>query len=155
MSRVRVSSVVVLVVLLSLTGCFGPKPVEVRGKVILAKTLTATLVGADQGQGKEEAGQDSLVLTFLKEGDDKPVSVSVHPKELTFESKAIVPGKYKVGFRIGLYAMPGPGTQKRLLEVQLFNKAHEVLSSKMTYEVTAESPQSITVDLTKEQVTRN
>jgi hypothetical protein len=148
MKLLRVSGVLLFVGLLGLAGCSGARPVTIQGKLIMPKN-----VPMGEPTGKEGA-QDTLTLTFLKEGEDKAFSIQVNPKELTFESKEIIPGKYKVGFQVGLYAMP-TGNPKRQYEVQMFNKAHAAQSSKMTYEVTAESPQSITVDLTKEQVTRN
>jgi hypothetical protein len=120
--------------LLPLAGCGGSRPVTVSGKVILP-------AGVKMGEG------DTGNILFAPEEQSGKPSTANFSKELTFETKDIRPGKYKVVVRIDQY-MGAKGNEKRARDYQMVNKAFDDKASKLTLEVAQEpAQQSVTIDL--------
>jgi len=121
--------------LLAVAGCSGKKPVTVKGTVILPT-------------GVQMANEDLISVTFEPETKgDKPVGAKASITDKSFTGK-LVPGKYKVSVQLMPYS-GSPGSEQRKAQLQTYNKVFGAIDTKMTCEVTAESPeQSITIDLT-------
>jgi hypothetical protein len=133
--------VVVALSLLALTGCKSATGVTVNGKVILPPKLSLH-------------DNDSVSLSFMpaeKTGKAAPASVS--PKDLTFTATNVQPGKYKITVQFQGY--PGAkDTEKRAEVFAPVNKSFDSENTKLSYEVSDTSPQSITVDLAARTVTK-
>jgi len=133
-----------LVALLSLTGCSGGKgPVTVSGKLVLPNNVTL-------------ADNDNVTISFLPEEKADLPAVAVFSKEGgSFECKTTVSkAKYNITVRIEPY--PGsPNAEKRAGSFETLNNAFSRDSTKLKYETTADSRQSITLDLTAGTVTKN
>jgi len=141
MLRPRAHSPVVAVcglALLTLSGCTSAKTVTVDGKVVLPPKVKL-------------AETDSITITFAREDDPSAGggSATASPPGLTFET-AIHPGKYKVSVRVQAYAgMKDSQKRERELTQQMAS------APTMSYEVTGDAKQSITIDLVKGTVTKN
>jgi len=135
---------------LAVLGCGGGggKAVNLKGKVVMPANMK--LLDTDEVQ-----------ITFTPEGSaGKAATATAKAPSLTFEptgatmKKGMAPGKYKVGVSVTPY-MGAPESQGR---AQFFedtiNKAYSPGSTNMTYEVTSDLDQSITIDLTKGTVTK-
>lgn len=140
MNKLALSSVFLST--LVLVGCGGgPSPVEVNGKVVLPA-------------GIKLEKDDSFSITLSPTEGDKGGAVSDVSKEsLTFEIKKAVPGKYKVA--IDLTPYPNPGYEKRKGAIEALTSKFNLRQTTLTYEVTADAKQSITVDLAKGTVSKN
>jgi hypothetical protein len=143
--RPRLLLVVTALCLLPLAGC-GTKGYTVTGKVVLPANV-------------KMAADDSVTILFAPE-DPKGTSAPAEftPSDNTFvakgpEGKGLPPGKYKVSVQITPY--PGkPESAQRATQLSGINSAYDLANTKMTYEVTKDSSQSITIDLTKGTVTK-
>jgi hypothetical protein len=127
--------------LLILAGCTGKKGVTVQGKVVLPPAVKL-----------EES--DVVSITFTPEGvKDKGAGAQASPKDLSFAAKGVFPGKNRIGVKITPY-MGSPGSEKRSEALAPLNNMFGANNDKLTYEVTRDSTQSITIDLTKGTVTK-
>jgi hypothetical protein len=146
--RPRVLLVLVLTCcLFALAGCAGKKGVTVKGKVILPP-------------GVNLGNKGSLLVDFMPQ--DSGGTTAIGPCSLpdgSFEAKmpkgkGVLPGKYKIVVRMD----PSPGVQDAQAQadkVKPFNQKFDKTNTKLTYEVTADPTQSITIDLNTETVKKN
>jgi hypothetical protein len=123
-------------------GCGGSAtPVTVTGKIVLLPNT-------------KYVETDTIVLTFVPTAaDGKGGGTADVAKDLTFTAR-VVPGNYKLAFSISPYA----GTKDDEKRAELFAKRYDGLSAAktaITYEVTSDSTQNITVDLAQGKATRN
>ena len=137
----------VAICLLALSGCGGKKPVTVKGKLVLPSTMKL-------------AETDIVQISFVPQ-EEKGLAGSAKPSltDLSFvvkdtNGKGVVPGKYKVTVKFDAYAGMKDG-QKRADAMKPINDSYGLLKSKLTYEVTLDEEQNITVDLIKGTVTKN
>ena len=123
------------------SGCGGGSPRTVKGKLVLAP-------------GIKLAPTDSVNLTFVPEAKNGTTAVAdVSAADMTFSVK-VPSGKYKVAFAITPY--PGEkGSEKRAEAFATINKAFDPNSTTMTYEVTSDNVQDVTVDLAQGRITKN
>jgi hypothetical protein len=144
--RIRTVLIFVGLCLLVLSGC-GPSGAIVNGKVILPGDVKLT-------------DTDMARLSFIPEGKKGQVyPANVSKSDNTFVAhgtgkRGIPAGKYTIAVDL----QPDLGSSDSKKRSALFdpiNKKYDAVHSKLTYEVTAESPQSITVDLVKGTVTKN
>src|SRR4051794_18198530 len=137
--RARAPVVVCGLTLLTLSGCTSSsKTVTVDGKVVLPPKIKV-------------AETDSITVTFAREDDATApgASATASPTALTFEAN-VRPGKYKVSVRVQAYAgMKDSQQRERELTQQMASAPN------MSYEVTGDARQSITIDLVKGTVTKN
>lgn len=121
-------------------GCGGGKTVTVSGKLVLPPKVKL-------------AETDSIAVTFAPEDKDgKSASATVSPKDLTFNAQ-VPPGKYKIGVTVQPYA----GTkdaEARTKEINAVIGSFDAAATALRYEVTAESTQSVTIDLAKGTVSK-
>jgi hypothetical protein len=136
---------VVTVALFLLTGCNSGQ--EVSGKVVFPQQVTLQ--------------RDDLVSIVFDPEDagGKPGSGRVAVDDKSFiarsaDGKGILPGKYTIGLIITPYA-GHPDYKKRAKALENFNNQYGATPTKLTYEVTSDGPQAITVDLVRSTVTRN
>jgi len=133
---------VVFLTLVFATGCSGPKPINLQGKVVLPNTIKLVET-------------DSVEFRFVPDTDKgKAATATLKVSDMTFSTPEIVPGKYKIAVQITPYAGM-PGNDKRARDFQSFNRDHEAEKTKLSTEVSAEPTQSVTVDLVKSTVTKN
>ncbi|MCS7046880.1 MAG: hypothetical protein NZO58_11035 [Gemmataceae bacterium] len=130
------------VALLCLIGCGGPSPVELTGKLVLPSEFKLV-------------EDDTIELTLLSEtAGTKGAHPKVNYSDLTFASKEVLPGNYKVTLSITPY--PGkPESEKRRPIFEKFNKANDMKSTKITFEVTRDAKQSVTFDFVKGVAIKN
>ena len=143
-------TVAALAVLFVSTGCGGPgKGTPVSGKVVLPKDLKIQK-------------DDSVSITFVPDGTDvkRAATSKFNADDLTFvadtsETTGVLPGKYKITFAITPY--PGtPGSEARVRQINDgINSQFNESRTKLSYEVTAGGPNTITIDLGKGTVTRD
>lgn len=132
--------------LLVLPGC-GKKGAPVKGKLVLPPEVKL-------------ADNDTVKVTFIPDKTGaEGYSGKVSPSDLSFvvdsgNKKGVQPGKYKVAVSIQPYP-GGEGTAERKQKLQPLNSAYDPGTTKLTYDVTSDSNQSITIDLTKGSVTKN
>jgi hypothetical protein len=125
--------------LLLLAGC-GATPSPVTGKLELPPKMTL-------------AETDSVSVTFSPEEKSEGGTVAdVSPKDLTFSTN-VRPGKYKVAVTIQPYAGE-KGSEKRTTALEPLNESFSVGKTQLRYEVVS-GPQSITIDLVRQTVTKN
>ncbi len=128
------------VALFALAGCGGPKVVEVSGKLVLLPNTKLT-------------DTDSVNLVFsAQESGGAGAQVTLN-KDLTFTAKA-QPGKYKIAVTVSAY----PGEKDSEKRIAAFQKAYEVFAlenTKLTYEVTSDAMQNITIDLAQGRAAKN
>jgi hypothetical protein len=122
-----------------ITGCSGETPVPVHGTVILPEGVTL-------------GPEDSVHLTFVPTDETmKAGAARTKGPDNSFDAsivggKGLLPGTYKVAAKIEFY----PGSTR---DVQLVSYISEINSryvqkgSKLTYTVTKDPGQSLTVDL--------
>ncbi len=70
---------------------------------------------------------------------------TVNVKDMSFEMKDIVPGKYKIGISITPYAGE-KGSEKRAPAFDALNKAFAPTATSLSFEVAQDSAQSIAAD---------
>jgi hypothetical protein len=129
-----------------LAGCGGGgQPVD--GKVIFPPQLKLQ-------------PDDTVSIVFDPEDPSgKPGNGRVSPDDKSFtvkcaDGKGMLPGRYTIGVIITPYAGHAD-YKKRAKSVEDFNKQYGTTPTKLTYEVTSDGPQSITVDLVLTSVTKN
>ncbi len=144
---VRYSSVLILATfcLLSLSGC-GPKPVIVKGKLVLPANLPVQK-------------DDRLTIGFIPEEKGLMASTAEYSADdQTFEAKGLdkkglIPGKYAVA--VSIVVPPGGNkTFERDEAFKAFNKKFDSGGSPLTIEITPDTT-SITVDASAGTVTKN
>ena len=136
------SFAVALVCLCGPAGCSSAKKgAVVTGKVVLPPGVHLA---------KEDVGNLRLVP------DDKNAKVpgAVLKSDLTFEFKDVPPGKYKVGVHLSAYSGTKDSEKREATYKKVNERYNAESSSKLTYDVTADSPQSILIDLSKGTVTK-
>ena len=133
--------------LLVLSGCSTKPRATVNGTLVLPAGITL-------------ADDDTVQITFDPEDNSSPATqAQVTPKEKSFvvkgtDGKGILAGKYKVAVQITPY-LGMPGSQKHAASFDDINKTFGATSSSLTYEVTADPTQTITIDLAKKTVTKS
>jgi hypothetical protein len=132
--------------LFMLTGC-GAGGQPVNGTVIFPPNVTLH-------------SDDSIAIVFQPEDSSgKAGNGRVSPDDKTFIAKGpngggIPPGKYTVSLTITPYT-GHPDYKKRAKMIEDFNKQYSITPTRLAYEVTSDSPQSITIDLGRGLVTKN
>jgi hypothetical protein len=127
--------------LLLLAGCGGGKPRTVSGKLVLLP-------------GTNLVASDSVNLIFVPEAQGgKTVVADVSQNDLTFTAK-VPPGKYKISFSVQPYAGESE-SEKRAEAFAQTNEAFSTDSTPLTYEVTGDPSQTVTVDLAQRRVAKN
>lgn len=127
--------------LLSLGGCGGQKPIKLAGQLKLPPNTSLVET-------------DSVQISFSREDAAKGGTVAtVNVKDMSFEIKDIVPGKYKIGVSITPYAGE-KGSEKRAPAFEALNKTFAPTASLLSLEVTADSVQSIVVDMAAGSVSK-
>jgi hypothetical protein len=115
-------------------------------------TVSGTVVFPEKLKVSEK---EIVQIMFLPQPTgDRTVAAVFSRENGTFECKNLVPGSYKITVRVD----PVPGGKeaaKPSTEMAQFNKSFDRASTKLLYEVTADSTQSIALDLTKGTVTKN
>jgi len=142
LSSARPRLVAASLALLLALGCGGDsKPVRVTGKLVLPDKVKV-------------AETDSINIVFAPEGEAKGTggSATVNPKDLTFSGE-VPPGKYKVGVTITPYAGM-KDTEARTKQLQQQIGAFNTGATPLRYEVTSDSGQSFTVDLSKPAISK-
>jgi hypothetical protein len=131
------------VCLLGPAGCSAKKEVSVSGKLVLPADL-------------ERAENDGITIQFVPQDKSDTSVQSVRSgassRDLTIAPTAIYPGKYKIAVAFQPY--PGPEQAKRTALLAPVNKAFEAANTPLTYEVTLDKDQSITIDLAQKSVTK-
>jgi hypothetical protein len=89
---------------------------------------------------------DTLVVVFTPEGNGTAVTAQGNAKDGTFTTE-VLPGKYKLS--VGVQPYPGSKDDEKRRESfdKKLNKQYSAGSTKLSYEVTGDSSQSITLDL--------
>jgi hypothetical protein len=152
MPRSLGSILTVSLCLFALGGCGGPKGVAVNGTIVFPRNLTLK-------------PDDYITLSFVPVTPGSPAgNATVSPEEKTFIIKGpdgksgIVPGKYTITVQIKPY---GGGQDQRKAILDDINTKYgqgaggKVPGSQLSYEVTSDPEQSITVDLIKGTATKN
>src|SRR5439155_23373531 len=134
--------VCILICLVGSVGCSGKKGIVVKGKVVLPA-------------GVQLDKNDSVSVRIVPESKDKSgkggASAGVNVSDLTFTLKDVAPGKYKAGATFSTYG----STKQHEAEFKKLNEKYDPEgSSPLTYEVTSDSEQSITIDLAAGKVTK-
>lgn len=124
-----------------LAGC-GERTVTVDGRIVL---LPNTSLKDD----------DSIQLAFVETGGNKTVGALGKPdgKEASFTAQ-VPPGSYKITVTIRAYA-GHKESEKRDAQFKSLNKAFSHDATTLTYEVTGDAKQSVTIDLAKGRVSKN
>ncbi len=121
-------------------GC-GTPTVSVSGKLVLPPNVKL-------------AESDSVGINFRPENPAHTASVGIfNAADQTFVANNLAPGKYKIGVQITPYAGQ-QGNDKRAAALAPLNQNFNISATKLTYDVTSESKQSITIDLAKGTVTK-
>lgn len=100
---------------------------------------------------------DSATVNFVPAaGGGQQFASAIKPTDLTFEAsgpegKGIAPGNYKITIRLQPYT-PGESPQKRICDA--INSKYDSGNSNLSYTVTEDLQQAITIDLTKGTVTK-
>jgi hypothetical protein len=100
---------------------------------------------------------DMAAISFVPEADGGQAFTSqINTTDLSFVVQAVpgknlTAGKYKISFRFQAYK-PGESKEKKIFEGM--NAKYDSTKSKLSYDVTEEPQQSITVDLNKGTVTK-
>ncbi len=127
-----------------IVGCgeIAGKVVTVSGKVILPSQIKLE-------------DQDSIELRFAAESFDGPgkgAATSVSAKDLSFTATNVPPGKYKIVISVQPYAGT-PGSNKRMLQLEPFNKANNLYQTKLSTEIGSQDIKDLVIDLDKKSVT--
>jgi uncharacterized lipoprotein YehR (DUF1307 family) len=129
------------VCLVALAGCGGTKPIQLTGKIVPPANVKL-----------EET--DTINLQFVPvDKTGKSAATTFTYKDQTFTCKDIVPGKYKIAVQF----VPYQGSKDSEARTAGFKKTNKNLNSentKLTYEVTGDAQQAITLDLTSDTVTK-
>jgi hypothetical protein len=133
--------------LLALAGC-GTKGYTVTGKLALPQNVKL-------------APDDSVTILFVSEdpkekGSSSAATFSAADSSFVAkgpEGKGMSPGKYKLVVQINPYSGK-PDSDQRAKQFSGYNSAYDMANTKLNYEVTKDSSQSITIDLTKGTVTK-
>jgi hypothetical protein len=138
----RLSFSVLGTCLLLLAGCGGTRTVNVSGKLNLPDNLK--LVSDDAV---------NVILVPVDSGAKANNYTAKVENDHTFICRSVVPGKYKVTANFEAY--PGkPGSAQRNENFKILNKTFDKNNSPLTYEVSGDAEQSITIDLTSKTVTK-
>lgn len=123
-----------------LTGC-GKKGVTVKGTVILP-------------QGTTLAETDATTVTFRpEEAGGMPSSAKIKA-DGSFVATKVYPGKSKISLSLEPYPGSTPEILKRKEAFRGLNKTFDANNSPLTYEVTSDPEQTITIDLPQKKVTK-
>jgi hypothetical protein len=101
--------------------------------------------------------QDSIELRFAAESSDGPgkgAATSVSAKDLSFSATNVPPGKYKIVLSVQPYAGT-PGSNKRMLQLEPFNKSNNMYQTKLTTEIGSKDVKDMVIDFDKKSVTGN
>ncbi len=132
-----------LICLAGVVGCGSSsnKGVTVTGKVILPS-------------GVHLAENDVGTVHFVAKNKNAKAAGTGLKKDLTFEFNNVPPGMYKVGVKLDAY----PGTKDTEKRNEIYERVNARFNadtnSPLTYEVTANSPQAIVIDLQKSTVSK-
>jgi hypothetical protein len=98
---------------------------------------------------------DLVQINFVSDVKEVKGRTALFSKEnKSFVCKQLTPGaKYKITVVMG--CVPGPESAKRAKELEPINKMYDASSSKLSYQLTDDSQQSIALDLEKGTVTKN
>jgi len=130
----------IAVALLFLGGC-GRRTVSVSGTVVMP-------------EGVKAGNTNTVLMLFVPESKDETMAPAAFfsSDDSSFVCKEILPGaKYKITVRIDP-VMGSPDAQKRAASFETVNKTFDRESTKLTYQATEESSQSVTIDLGKGMV---
>ncbi len=98
---------------------------------------------------------EPVQISFVPEAQgQKPGFVVFSRSDNTFVCKDVSPGKYKIAVNITTGPAAKGADTKHAAEVAKFNKTFGPKDTKLTYDVTTDSDQSIDLDLTKGTVTK-
>jgi len=137
----RVGFLFTALVLFAAIGCGGPATSKVSGKIVLPPNTKLIET-------------DSVAVNFMPEdAKNKGGSTTASPTDLTIRPIELPTGKFKV--TVQLQAYPGSKDhEKRNATFDTLNKGFDARTSKLTYDVTAEPEQAITIDLGKGTITK-
>jgi hypothetical protein len=136
--------VAALICLVGPVGCGGKKGSTVNGKLVLPPNLQVD---------KTDTGDVRLIPETRDKSGKGGATANFNGSDLTFTLKDVAPGKYKVGVTLTPY--PGKENKERDATFKKINHQYDVEGgSKLTYEVTSDSEQSITIDLVAGTVTK-
>lgn len=147
MSHMRrsVSFSALVLCLLVFAGCGGSKKgPTIKGTVVLPPNVKL-------------AENDSATITFAGSGEGtKQFATPINVADLTFQAsgptgKGVIPGEYKIAVRLQPYA---GGKSQHKPACDAINDKYSSGNSNLSYKVTEDPEQSITVDLTKGTVTK-
>jgi len=132
--------------LLVVAGC-GQTGATVKGTLVLPPKIKV---------GENDYVQVTLVPE-KEEGEAAPAQVNLSDMSFTAKGptgKGVHPGNYKVAVSVQLYNTSNPESEKLKPVVEALNKQYDSANTKLRYAVTNDPQQSITVDLTKGEVTK-
>jgi uncharacterized lipoprotein YajG len=125
-----------------LAGCTGGGMTSLSGKLVLPKDM-------------KPSQNETVSIGFTPTDESATSAAAVYDRtDRSFVVKNIKPGKYTITVSILPY-MGEKDTAKRKVAYDKLNKAYDPKSSKLTYDVTTEPNQSITVDVDKGTVTKS
>ena len=134
--------------LLALSGCGGKKGVMVKGTLVFPLDLK-------MGEG------DMVQVHFEaedKDGKSSPATYSANEKSFVAngpDAKGVLPGKYKITVQVSTYlGSMDKDSLARNARYQEFNGRFDSKNSKLSYEVTGDGPQTITINLDKGTVAK-
>lgn len=126
--------------LLGLAGC-GAGGGTIKGTLVLPPNVKL-----------EES--DNVQVAFNPEsGKDSPPPAIFTLSTMSFESKRVLPGTYKVSVMLQPY-QGSPDAAKRKPLLDSLNDKYGPGNTKLTYQATNEGQQSVTIDLVKGTVTK-
>ena len=139
------SRLALAVCLLALAGCSGKKGATVKGTLVPPPNV-------------QLAGSDVVQMLFAAQdpgGQNSPVSFPSGPQSFVANGpvrEGVLPGKYKITVAIQSYGVaPDP---KHAAALAALSARYDDAHTKLMYEVTRDSVQTITVDLGQGTVTR-
>jgi hypothetical protein len=138
--RSRLSLVSIGIGFFLLGGC-GQRTVTVSGTALFP-------------DGVKLESTDSVQIIFAPDDKAKAAPLALFSQEdKSFVCKDVLPGtKYKISLRIEP-RMGAPDAQKRAASFEALNKAFDRTNTKLTYQATDDSSQSVAIDLVKGTVT--
>ncbi len=127
--------------ILAIPGC-GKRYITVSGTVELPKDVKL-------------AETDLVQITFVPDAKGEKSGFAVfNTSDKTFVCKDVLPGgKYKIAAKVEP-AMGQADSAKRAPEFAAFNKTFEAASTKLVYQATEDSSQSIAIDFVKSTVSK-
>ena len=141
-TRKAVLGLTVVWCLFGIAGCGNPKSPTIKGTAVFPANITFQ-------------GNDSVMINFSPADPANTAGFSAIAEDKSFSvksasGKAMLPGKYMIGVSVTPYDQ-----KNRTAVIDDFNKVFgNPQTSGLTYELTAEDTQSITVDLVKKTVTK-